>query len=364
MRFDLQNNFNTMNSSFQKDSYDSYIVSFSGGVGSLACLLHLIELKIPMDKIELWHHKVDGSEGDFLFDWECTTGYVEKIAAAFGIPVYFSWREGGLEREMLRENAPTAPIWFESPDGLHKSGGKSHRLVTRMQFPQVSNSLFKRWCTSYSKLDVMKSAIANQERFKNKNTVILTGEYKRDSIKLRYEEIDFHVTSTKTRTIHHWRPIIRWNSSQVWEIIQRWSINPHVAYKLGWNKCSCMVCIFSSDDQWASAYKVYPARVLKISDYEQQFGKTIAYKSKTVNVINCKRAAIGDNVYRIGTIIKKRVTLQDPVLERVARGNAFPMAFEDIIQARTKKWLQPIFLDSGKWEMPSGAIADYTQQFE
>lgn len=349
---------------FQKNFYDSYIISFGGGAGSLACLLHLLELKIPMDKIELWHHRVDGAEGSSLFDWECSNGYVEKIANAFGLPLYFSWREGGIERELLRENTPTAPIWFESPNGLHNTGGKSNRLTTRLRFPQISNSLSQRWCTSYSKLDVMKSAIANQDRFKNKNTLIITGEYQRNSTKLKYKEMDFHPTTSKSRNVHHWRPVIRWSSREVWEIIQRWSVNPHVAYKLGWNRCSCMLCIFSNDDQWASAYNVYPARVLKISDYEQQFGRTIAYKSRIADVVSYKQTFIGDKVYRIGTITKKRIISQDPVLERVARGRAFPMSFEDIIQARTKKWLQPIFLNSGKWEMPLGAIADYQQYLE
>ena len=342
-----------------KMDYDFYVIAFSGGAGSLACILHLLESKIPMDRVELWHHRVDGVENDLLFDWECTNGYVEKIAASFGIPVYFSWREGGLEREMLRENSATAPIWFESPQGLHKTGGKSSRLATRLQFPQISNSLSTRWCTSYSKLDVMKSAIANQERFKNKNTLIITGEYRQNSTKSKYRELDFHPTTTKSRNIHHWRPVIDWGSKQIWGIIQRWSVNPHVAYKLGWNKCSCMLCIFSSDDQWASAYSVYPARILKISDYEKQFGRTIAYKSKAIKAIDYERFRIRGKVCKIGSIIRKRVVIQDPVLERVARGNSFPMDFEDIIQARSKKWHQPIFLNSSQWEMPLGAITDY-----
>jgi 3'-phosphoadenosine 5'-phosphosulfate sulfotransferase (PAPS reductase)/FAD synthetase len=343
----------------QEKFYDLYIVAFSGGAGSLACLLHLIESKIPLDRVELWHHRVDGIENDLLFDWECTSDYAGKVATAFGIPVYFSWREGGLEREMLRENAPTAPIWFESPEGLHKTGGKSNRVATRLQFPQISNSLSARWCTSYSKLDVMKSAIANQERLKNKNTLIITGEYRQNSTKSKYKELDFHTTTTKSRTIHHWRPVINWSNSRIWEIIKRWSVNPHVSYKLGWNKCSCMLCIFSSDDQWASAYNVYPARVLKISDYEKRFGRTIAYKTKISKAIDYQRFPIRGKVCRVGSIIKKRIIIQDPVLERVARGNSFPMAFEDIIQARSKKWHQPIFLNSDQWEMPLGAIDDH-----
>jgi tRNA(Ile)-lysidine synthase TilS/MesJ len=79
--------------------YDLYVIAFSGGKDSLACLLHLLELGIPKSKIELWHHRIDGTESDLLFDWVCTDDYIKKIGEAMQIPAYFSWREGGLEKK-------------------------------------------------------------------------------------------------------------------------------------------------------------------------------------------------------------------------------------------------------------------------
>ena len=38
------------------ENYDKIIVLFSGGKDSLASLLYLLELGVPEDKIELWHH--------------------------------------------------------------------------------------------------------------------------------------------------------------------------------------------------------------------------------------------------------------------------------------------------------------------
>ena len=46
---------------------------------------------------------------------------IEDVARELGLPLYFSWREGGLEREMLRDNQPTGPIWTEMPDGTFSS---------------------------------------------------------------------------------------------------------------------------------------------------------------------------------------------------------------------------------------------------
>lgn len=87
--------------------YDSIIVAVSGGKDGLACLLALLEAGAPTDRLELWHHEVDG-QGPSFMDWPSTSPYVSALARDFGLPLYRSWREGGFEREMLRKDAPTA----------------------------------------------------------------------------------------------------------------------------------------------------------------------------------------------------------------------------------------------------------------
>jgi diphthamide synthase (EF-2-diphthine--ammonia ligase) len=88
--------------------YDKIIVYFSGGKDSLACLLHLLEQGVPAEKIELWHHEIDGREGSELMDWTCTPDYCRKVAQVFGIQIYFSWKVGGFEGEM------TSSLWMKS----------------------------------------------------------------------------------------------------------------------------------------------------------------------------------------------------------------------------------------------------------
>jgi tRNA(Ile)-lysidine synthase TilS/MesJ len=89
-------------------SYDNIIVAFSGGKDSIACLISLIEAGVSRDRIELYHHDVDGGGPSFM-DWPSTTAYCRAVAREFGIPLYLSWKEGGFLREMLLDNQPTAP---------------------------------------------------------------------------------------------------------------------------------------------------------------------------------------------------------------------------------------------------------------
>jgi hypothetical protein len=78
-------------------SYDHILVGFSGGKDSLACVLHLLDLGVPPDRIELWHHDIDGA-GQAYMDWGCTPAYCRAVAAALGLRILFSWREGGFLR--------------------------------------------------------------------------------------------------------------------------------------------------------------------------------------------------------------------------------------------------------------------------
>lgn len=96
-------------------SYDSIIVAISGGKDGLACLFALLEVGAPTDRLELWHHEVDG-QGPSFMDWPSTSPYVSALARDFRLPLYRSWREGGFEREMLRKDAPAVSPGLCQPD--------------------------------------------------------------------------------------------------------------------------------------------------------------------------------------------------------------------------------------------------------
>lgn len=175
-------------------AYRRFVVALSGGKDSLAALLHLLSLGVPAHAIELHHHDVDG-HGPTFMDWPCTPSYVRAIADHFGIALYVSWREGGFGRELARDDAPTAPIAFETPTGIGRAGGNGP-AGTRGLFPQTSPDLRVRWCSPALKIDVLAAAIRNQPRFLDGRTLVITGERAEESpSRARYATLEPHRTS-------------------------------------------------------------------------------------------------------------------------------------------------------------------------
>lgn len=323
-------------------SYDRILIAFSGGKDSLAALLMTIrklkQLDVDMSKVELHHHDVDGGGNDFM-DWVVTRPYCEAVADHFGLPLLYSYKVGGFEREMNREETPTAPIRFEV---LREDGSKEMREVggagpngTRLKFPQVSADLSVRWCSGYLKIDVMARLITNQDRFNNSRTLVITGERGEESTaRSKYLTFEPHRTDRRDgrlgRHVDHWRPIHGWLEQEVWDIIRDFGIVPHVAYQLGWSRLSCITCIFGSKDQWATIKHVFPERFEQIASREEAFGTTIQRK------ISIRQ--IADN----GT----------PYATAVARPDL-------VVLANSKAWTQPIHVAPEAWQLPAGAFGEH-----
>jgi 3'-phosphoadenosine 5'-phosphosulfate sulfotransferase (PAPS reductase)/FAD synthetase len=310
-------------------SYDKVIVAFSGGKDSLACFLHVLELGVPKDKIELWHHCIDGKEGSTLMDWACTEDYCRKLAKAFEVPFYLSWKQGGFEREMLRDGQKTAPTLFEDENhNIQQVGGTHGKEGTRMRFPQVSPDLSVRWCSA---IDVCATAIRNQERFRDKKTLIVTGERGEESTArgnysmFEPDRADNRDGVKVVRIVDHFRPIRDWKEGRVWRIIKKYKVRCHPAYYLGWGRVSCAACIFGSKNQFASLFKINPKQVDKIADYEESFGVTIKRK--------------------------------ESVRELVAKGTPYTtMQEKDIADALSEEYTCEIFME--KWILPAGAFGE------
>lgn len=317
---------------FDLHSYQIYALQMSGGKDSIASLLALIEAGVDPSKIELHHQLVDGRESK-LMDWPITEGYLIALAKAFNIPLYNSWRVGGIETEMLRCESRTAAVSFEMPDGSVRTvGGDGGNLGTRLKFPQVGADLRTRWCSGVAKIDVFARVMTNDPRFQSKRTLVITGERAEESSnRAKYKTFEPHRTDLRSglkvwRHVDHWRPVHAWTEAEVWEIIRKHRVAVHPAYHLGWGRTSCRTCIFGNADQWATIRTYMPDAFEPIATYERQFKVTI-HRTRTVN-------------------------------EQADLGMPYPCTFEMLQIAESHEYLGPIFLPEGQWKLPIGAFKD------
>ena len=112
---------------------------------------------------------------------------------------------------------------------------------------------------------------------------------------------------------------------RVWEIMRPWRICAHPAYWLGYGRCSCRGCVFSSKNQWATLRVVAPAQFETIASYEREFRVTI-HRSKSLT-----------QLAEAGT----PYTAPDP---------------KWIAVANSREYTEPIFIDP--WVLPAGGFGE------
>lgn len=101
------------------EEYDLIVVLISGGKDSVACYLKLLELGVPKEKIEFWHHDIDGGHPSRRMDWRCTQNYVKALADAEGIKLRVSYRVNGFFGELYRIGASEPIEWIDPDTGEH-----------------------------------------------------------------------------------------------------------------------------------------------------------------------------------------------------------------------------------------------------
>lgn len=307
------------------------IVYLSGGKDSLRCLTEVLDQGVPLDRIECWHHRIDGAAGQStLMDWPVTPDYCRRLCSALGVAYYESYRDGGFETELLKAEAQSRPIHFETPDGWRSGGGTRSAISTRRKFPQKTANLSQRWCSGQLKIDVAALAIRNQPRFVGQKVLTVSGERAEESAaRAKYKGFEPDRTDLrsgrKPRLVDRWRPLIHTAEKAVWAGLEQYGIQPHPCYRIGFSRCSCQFCIFGNKDQWATLRYIDPDRFSRIASYETEFGFTI------------------DRVWNVH--------------QMADQGAVYPAAIErpDLVRlALSEKYTADALTDS--WQMPAGAF--------
>jgi len=261
-------------------TYDRIIVSTSGGKDSTACVLYLLKIGIPKDRIVLWHQSVDGAPGEIQFaDWPVTEPYVRAFGEAMGIQTEFQWRKQGFYGELMRENRRTNDVQYERGSEIITLPTRNGKAATRKKFPAKAVDLRTRWCTAYLKIDVMRRVLNNHPDYQEGRFLVITGERREESAnRARYLNVEEHPCNSRRREVTWWRTVIEWPERAIWDILEQFRILPHPAYWLGFNRTSCFGCIFSTADQWATMREISPERFRQLVEMEKDLGHTIDNK--------------------------------------------------------------------------------------
>lgn len=330
------------------EEYDLIVVLISGGKDSVACYLKLIELGVPKEKIEFWHHDIDGGHPTRRMDWKCTQNYVKALADAEGVKLRVSYRVNGFFGELYRIGASEPIEWIDPDTGEIKQCKLSSNYLKcrelkeqateemeellkqygyRMKFPAKTGDLSRRWCSAYLKICVADTAVSNLDRLgeleelggkrhkfpakggthsgrwcsgnlkaavqdsvtanleetkHDKKILIVSGERRGESAgRSKYNEMEIHRTNATAkahRIVHQWRCCIDYSEKDVWELLKRHHINPHPCYRIGWNRCSCMMCIFSTPRLFAGVKELFPDDYASLRHDEEVLGFTLDNK--------------------------------------------------------------------------------------
>lgn len=330
------------------EEYDLIVVLISGGKDSVACYLKLIELGVPKEKIEFWHHDIDGGHPTRRMDWKCTQNYVKALAYAEGVKLRVSYRVNGFFGELYRIGASEPIEWIDPDTGeirqckLSSNYLKCRELKEqateemeellkqygyRMKFPAKTGDLSRRWCSAYLKICVADTVVSNLDRLgeleelggkrhkfpakggthsgrwcsgnlkaavqdsvtanleetkHDKKILIVSGERRGESAgRSKYNEMEIHRTNATAkahRVVHQWRCCIDYSEKDVWELLKRHHINPHPCYRIGWNRCSCMMCIFSTPRLFAGVKELFPDAYASLRHDEEVLGFTLDNK--------------------------------------------------------------------------------------
>lgn len=167
----------------------------------------------------------------------------------------------------------------------------------RLKFPAKSGCHQGRWCSGSLKAQVESKLYSDIDGLvQDVKILVISGERRQESAgRAKYNEMEIHRTNATAkahRLVHQWRSVIDWDEAQVWDIIRRHQIAPHPCYAAGWNRCSCMMCIFSLPTHWAGIRELFPERFAAVEEDERILGFTLDNKRPLAEYVGSAESCV------------------------------------------------------------------------
>lgn len=188
--------------------FDKILLSISGGKDSQA-MLTLITAQAAAQGV---HDRLMAIHIDTGGEWPESQPHCKYLSGIFQIP--------------LKIITPTRTI--------------AEEVIRRGAWP----SALCRFCTSYAKRDPYEKFIRS---LSSQKILHITGERKEESRhRSKLEEIaNEERVHTKLRCVTRWRPMLKYNQSDIWAIIRESKLASHAAYDYGCDRVSCSLCVLA-----------------------------------------------------------------------------------------------------------------------
>lgn len=189
-------------------------------------------------------------------------------------------------------------------------------LGKRHKFPAKGSCQSGRWCSGTLKAEVQNTVTANLEKTKKDVKILcVSGERRGESSgRAKYNEMELHRTNATAkahRTVHAWRMVIDHHEGDIWEIIKRHKVQPHPCYRAGWNRCSCMMCIFSLPKHWKGLLQLFPEEVAKVAEDEKILNFTLDNKKDLMTYIGDSESCLYWDVDAVEQLLTGKFTVDD-----------------------------------------------------
>ena len=223
-----------------QSNYTSIIVSYSNGIDSTGALYWALK-HFDRKKIYLLY---------------CDTGfeYPENIQMFYKTAKFI-----GVKPVLLQ----------------HQKGFLKLLLEERFKWPDMKN----RWCTAYLKTGITDKWIRANRQLLGRKCLFVTGERRDESRgRAKLPELEYHSTTLKTKrvadfTCHWFRPCLDYEKGKMFEQGKELKLEPHFCYEyLG--RCSCMACMFMSNEHAIENMKRYPEKIKPFIEAEIKLSHT------------------------------------------------------------------------------------------
>lgn len=78
----------------------------------------------------------------------------------------------------------------------------------------------------------------------------------------------------------------------MWELLKRHRVNQHPCYRIGWNRCSCAVCILSTPRLFKGFSELFPHDFAELRHDEEILGFTLENKKNLEQFIESAESCV------------------------------------------------------------------------